>query len=125
METAKKKLLSILIVLCLSLSFVIPVFAQTHNGTYDMTGGIFYKQSMGPGNIYISVSPSTGTPSCDMIIYTAKKDWLGMWSGDAYIASVSSVMASTTTYYSNSQIDGIYFRNYSGLQWTGSFSVTW
>lgn len=60
-----------------------------------------------------------------MGIYTASKGFFGGDSGADYINSVSSVEYSKSTYKTTKKIDGIYFRNWSGQQWTGSFTVSW
>lgn len=71
------------------------------------------------------VSPTKGTSDCEMGIYTASKNFLGVWSGADFIKNVSSVDNSKTKYTTKSNIDGIYFRDWAGQRWKGSFKVSW
>ena len=45
------------------------------------------------------VSPTKGTSDCEMGIYTASKNFLGVWSGADFIKNVSSVDNSKTKYF--------------------------
>lgn len=106
-------------------AFSITPYATTHYGTYDMKGGIFYAKAFKKGTkLDISVDPVQGSPNCPMGIFTAKKTFFG-WRGIDSIADVSSVEYSSTTYTTKKNIDGIYFRDWAGVRWTGSFSVSW
>ena len=121
----KKRILSFLITICTLFAITCTVYAGSHSGTYDMTGGIFYKKAFkAKKNITIEVTPKQGTWNCDMGIYTAKKGLFG-YSGADFIADVSSKYYSKTTYKTKKAIDGIYFRDWAGQRWTGSFKVSW
>lgn len=101
------------------------VLAGSHYGSYDMTGGIFYKQHFNSGtSLTVSVDPVIGSPDCKMGIYTARKSFFG-YSGASFIANVSSVYRSITHYTPSKNIDGIYFRNWAGKRWIGNFTVSW
>lgn len=122
----KHKILGLCLALALLVIMVVPVAAASHDGTYSMTGGIFYKQAFASGtDLEITVMPETGTIDCNMGIYTAKNRTLLGWAGADYINSVSSVFSSVSEYTTTEAIDGIYFRNWSGYRWTGSFRVVW
>ena len=45
--------------------------------------------------------------------------------GTYEINTVSSTSFSSTTYKTKEKINAIYFRNWSGLKWTGKFKVSW
>lgn len=122
----KKKVFSFFSVICTLMMLTCSVYAGSHRGTYDMKGGIFYKHEFKKNKeLTIEVYPTKGTSDCNMGIYTAKKSfWFG-WNGADYINSVSSVYYSKSTYKTKSKIDGIYFRDWSGFRWTGSFYVAW
>ena len=125
----KRNVLGLILVLCLLPMLIIPVAAadyqNSHIGTYDMTGGIFYKQAFSAGTeMTITVVPTKGTAGCSMTIYTAENSLLG-WKSVDPINVVPSTDRSVTTYTTTKDIDGIYFRNWSGERWTGSFIVGW
>ncbi len=122
----KKKACSFVLVVCTLLVLSCGAYAGSHDGTYSMTGGIFYKQTFSKNtSLTIDVYPTKGTNDCNMGIYTAKKKWLGGWTGCDYISTVSSVEHSHTTYTTKKKIDGIYFRDWSGFLWEGTFRVEW
>lgn len=122
----KKKVFGLILVLGMLVLMIVPVAAASHSGTYDMTGGIFYKQSFNSETeMLITIMPSTGTSDCNIGIYTAKKRFILGWQDTDYINSVSSVSYSETRYTTKEAIDGIYFRNWSGNRWIGSFTVDW
>lgn len=101
-------------------------YSNVHNGTYNMTGGIFYKKSFISGTeMRITIMPDTGTYDCYMGIYTAENSFLLGWQGADYINSVPSISYSETEYTTTKKIDGIYFRNWSGYRWIGAFKVEW
>lgn len=126
----KKNVIGFVLLLGMLSLLIVPVaassYSHTHNGTYSMTGGIFYKQSFNSGtDMRITIMPDTGTLDCHMGIYTAEKSFLFGWQGADYINSVPSVMYSESEYTTTEDIDGIYFRNWSGELWKGSFRVEW
>ena len=121
-----KKIYKFLMVLCVLSVFTCSVYAGSHQWTYNMTGGIFYKHGFKKGkNLTIDVYPTQGTSDCKMGIYTAEKSfWFG-WQGADFISNVSSVQSSETKYKTKSAIDGIYFRDWAGQRWKGSFYIAW
>lgn len=122
----KNKVLGLFLALTMLTLMIVPVAAASYTGTYDMTGGIFYKKAFSAGtDMKIVVMPETGTIDCNMGIYTAKNQFLLGWQGADYINSVPSVYYSESTYTTTQAIDGIYFRNWSRYRWTGSFRVEW
>lgn len=124
----KKYVLRLIALLGLLTCLIIPVaaYANSHIGAYEMTGGIFYKRSFSSGTVMtITVTPYLGTPDCMMGIYTARDRGLLGWTGADLIKSVSSVSKSVTDYTTKANIDGIYFRNWSGELWRGEFKVEW
>ena len=122
----KKKIFSFLIVTCALFMITCVVYAASYTGSYNMTGGIFYKRAFSKGTkLTITVKPEKGTSSCQMNLYTAKKNLLGKYSGADLIGKVSSTNKDSITYTTKSKIDGIYFRNYSGNKWIGTFTVKW
>lgn len=89
-----------------------------------MYGGVFTQRSFNVTDYCnIIVSPTDGSPDCDMEIYTAEKTWHGMVAKD-YVATVSSVSGSNTTYNGVGDYY-LYFRNFAGVCWTGGISITW
>lgn len=121
----KKSLQSLLLIFVCIFTLSLTAYAGSHTGSYDMTGGIFYKKSFNSGtSLTIRVAPSQGSPSCNMGLYTAKKMWYG-YDGADFIANVSSVSTSSTRYTTTQNVDGIYFRNWAGSRWYGSFTVSW
>lgn len=117
-------ILSMLMMSALSVSAA--SYNNIHNGSYDMTGGIFYKKSFSSGtDLRITIMPDTGTYDCNMGIYTAENSFLMGWQGADYINGVSSISYSQTEYTTTKKIDGIYFRNWSGFRWVGLFTVEW
>lgn len=126
----KKKVFVFALLLVMLSLLTVPIgassYKNSHHGTYSMTGGIFYKQAFDNGTkMQISVYPETGTWGCNMGIYTAKKYFLfGWWDAD-YINSVSSMFPSETLYTTTEAIDGIYFKDWAGDRWKGTFVVEW
>ena len=59
----------------------------------------------------------------EYILY--QKNFWGVWSGADFIKNVSSVDNSKTKYTTKSNIDEIYFRDWAGQRWKGSFKVSW
>ena len=87
----KKKIFSFLIVTCALFMITCVVYAASYTGSYNMTGGIFYKRAFSKGTkLTITVKPEKGTSSCQMNLYTAKKNLLGKYSGADLIGKVSS-----------------------------------
>ena len=120
-------LVAVLITLSMSsISAYAANYSHIHNGTYNMTGGLFYKQSFSSGTeMEITIMPDSGTYDCHLGIYTAKKHVLLGWQSVDLIDWVPSISYSETEYTTTKEIDGIYFRNPSGYRWIGSFRVEW
>lgn len=123
----RKKIITAMLFCLIVLVSTSTVFAATssYSGTYDMTGGIFVKKDFNVDSFCkINITPSIGTSNCNMGVYTAKNSFLWGWSACDFIANVSSVSASSTTYRETGTY-GIYFRDWAGQRWTGKFSISW
>ncbi|MCI5936806.1 MAG: hypothetical protein MRZ36_02205 [Eubacterium sp.] len=123
----KNKIIKSIIAIAICCFFAtVTVNAASYTGSYDMKGGIFCKKAINVKNkLTITVFPQNGSADCNMGIYTATKSWLWGWSGCDFIANVSSVQKSSSTYKKKGTIDGLYFRNWSGKRWTGKFTLSY
>ena len=72
-----KKIITLGLLVTCVLTFSSLAYAGSHSGTYDMTGGIFYKKAFSKDTeLTITVNPTQGSPSCEMGIFTAKKHFM-------------------------------------------------
>lgn len=101
----------------------------THSTTYDMTGGVFTKQTWNCSNaptFVVRVIPKTfdGNMDSDMSIYLERKSGL-MWTG-ADAADTSMVYPGRVT-LKGSQAGNyrLYFRNWTGFRATGDIEISY
>ena len=122
----KRKIKALIGAILISMFSIVTVYGadslQRYNSTYDMKGGIFTKKTFDVDEkMIINIHPKVGREDCEFSIYTYRNTWYG-YSRDHEIASVSSVNnSSTVSGYTGNY--GIYIRNWSGFQCTGSINI--
>lgn len=95
---------------------------STYSSTYDMTGGIYTKQTFKVNErMIVSINPTKGRSDCNLGIYKYTEEWYGK-SRSKCIESVSS-MNSSCTIINDKGTYGIYLRNYSGFQYKGNIAI--
>lgn len=98
------------------------VFASgSYSSTYDMTGGVFSSDITANSYITTTITPTQGTPDCNMGIILATKYWYG-WDGP--IQYVSSTAGGTVTHNCSGTYK-IWLRNFAGTRWTGAVDFSW
>lgn len=122
----RKKIKALIGAILISMFSIVTAYGAnywgSYNSTYDMKGGIFTKKTFDVDEkMIINIYPKVGREDCGFSIYTYENKWYG-YSRDQLIANVSSVNNSrTVSEYTGNY--GIYIRNWSGFQCTGSINI--
>lgn len=121
----KKQFKALLAAIAFSIAGLTTVYGSgwtIYTSTYDMTGGIYTKQTFKVNEkMVVTINPVKGRLDCKIGIYKYTEHWYGN-SRSECIETVSSVNSSSTTIKDKGTY-GIYLRNYSGFQYNGDLRI--
>lgn len=99
----------------------------SYSTTYNMTGGVYSSQNWNATNMStfkIKTTPTVGYDHIEIVQYLERKTFAG-WT-DVNNANVPSKKSSSSSLTGDKSGEyRIYFRNYSGVQIKGNFSISY